>query len=139
VVLLRPPHGLLQHRVREAPVDADHNGLVLLVAHHDALQRTLRHIAFPYLFAFERAARFGLAPASAFVLALLLVSPLGLAATGFGAGIGRPERFCAAMVLMRAMSRRTTRTRAVFSSWFVARWNRRLNCSFFSFRTSSSS
>jgi hypothetical protein len=41
------------------------------------------------------------------------------------------------IVLMRAMSRRTSRTRAVFSSWPVAFWKRRLNCSFFSFRSSS--
>src|SRR5262249_58624609 len=40
---------------------------------------------------------------------------------------------------MRAMSRRTARTRAVFSSWPVARWKRRLNCSFFNFSASSSS
>src|SRR5579871_1299424 len=42
------------------------------------------------------------------------------------------------MVLSRAMSRRTSRTRAVFSSWPVARWKRRLNCSFLSLSTSSS-
>src|SRR6266567_3577848 len=42
------------------------------------------------------------------------------------------SRFCAAIVLTRATSRRTTRTRAVFSSCPVARWKRRLNCSFFS-------
>src|SRR4029077_12572285 len=36
------------------------------------------------------------------------------------------------------MSRRTSRTRAVFSNWPVARWKRRLNCSFFSLSTSSS-
>src|SRR5262245_19763528 len=41
------------------------------------------------------------------------------------------------MVLMRAMSRRTWRTRAVFSSWPVAFWKRRLNCSFFSAASSS--
>src|SRR5262249_33396425 len=40
---------------------------------------------------------------------------------------------------MRAMSRRAWRTRAVFSSWPVARWKRRLNRSFLSLRTSSSS
>ena len=34
------------------------------------------------------------------------------------------------MVLMRAMSRRTACTRPVASSWPVARWKRRLNCSF---------
>src|ERR1044072_298450 len=47
--------------------------------------------------------------------------------------------FCAAMVLMRAMSRRTSRTRPVFSSCPVARWKRRLNCSFLSFMSSSES
>src|SRR5215472_18440746 len=34
-------------------------------------------------------------------------------------------------VLMRAMSLRTSFTRWVFSSWPVAAWKRRLNCSFF--------
>src|SRR5436305_610585 len=48
-------------------------------------------------------------------------------------------RFCAAIVLMRAMSRRTMRTRPVFSSCPVARWKRRLNCSFLSFISSSES
>src|SRR2546423_7972788 len=43
------------------------------------------------------------------------------------------------MVLMRAMSRRTIRTRPVFSSCPVARWKRRLNCSFLSFINSSES
>src|SRR5437764_9899426 len=38
---------------------------------------------------------------------------------------------------MRAMSRRTCRTRAVFSSCPVARWKRRLNRSFLSFISSS--
>jgi len=45
--------------------------------------------------------------------------------------------FWRAMVLMRAMSRRTSFTRAVFSSWPVAFWKRRLNCSFFSEASSS--
>src|SRR6201999_3076093 len=35
-------------------------------------------------------------------------------------------------VSMRAMVLRTTRMRPVFSSWPLARWKRRLNCSFFS-------
>src|SRR6185312_13823728 len=48
-----------------------------------------------------------------------------------------PAAFSAAIVLMRAMSRRTWRTRAVFSSWPVAFWRRRLNCSFFSLASSS--
>src|SRR5256885_4329266 len=43
VIFLRPPHGLLQDRVREAALDADNDGLVLLVAHHGALQHPLRH------------------------------------------------------------------------------------------------
>src|SRR5438874_4553911 len=43
------------------------------------------------------------------------------------------------MVLMRAISRRTSRTRPVFSSCPVARWKRRLNCSFLSFMSSSES
>src|SRR5690606_32391634 len=38
---------------------------------------------------------------------------------------------------MRAMSLRTCLTRAVFSSWPVAFWKRRLNCSFFSEASSS--
>src|SRR5258708_4016011 len=45
---------------------------------------------------------------------------------------------CAA-VLMRAMSRRTSRTRDVFASCPVARWKRKLNCSFLSLMSSSSS
>src|SRR6185312_14627350 len=48
-----------------------------------------------------------------------------------------PAAFSAAIVLMRAMSRRTWRTRAVFSIWPVAFWKRRLNCSFFSLISSS--
>src|SRR5262249_26099035 len=80
-------------------------------------------------FDFERAARFGLV-ADFFC---------GFAGAAWATGSGMPARFCAAMVLMRAMSRRTCRTRAVFSSWPVARWNRRLNRSFLSLRTSSSS
>src|SRR5216684_1783294 len=47
-------------------------------------------------------------------------------------------RFCAAMVLMRAMSRRASRSREVFSSCPVARWKRRLKRSFFRLRTASS-
>src|SRR5690606_29248844 len=50
-----------------------------------------------------------------------------------------PAAFSAAIVLMRAMSRRTCLTRAVFSNCPVALWKRRLNCSFFSFASSSSS
>src|SRR5689334_18015512 len=42
------------------------------------------------------------------------------------------------MVLMRAMSRRASFSREVFSSWPVARWKRRLNRSFFRLRIASS-
>ena len=56
----------------------------------------------------QRAARFGMAAGFS-------------RGAGAGAGGCRSERFCATMVLMRAMSRRTCRTRAVFSSWPVAR------------------
>src|ERR1700761_530339 len=47
-------------------------------------------------------------------------------------------RPCAATVLMRAMSRRASRSREVFSSCPVARWKRRLKRSFFRLRTASS-
>src|SRR5215468_299466 len=47
VVLLRAPNGLLQDRMGEAALDAHHHGLVLLVAHDDALEHTLRHLAIP--------------------------------------------------------------------------------------------
>src|SRR5581483_10411198 len=43
VVLLRPTDGLLHRRMREAPLDAHDNRLVLLVADDDALERSLRH------------------------------------------------------------------------------------------------
>jgi hypothetical protein len=46
-------------------------------------------------------------------------------------------RFCAAMVLMRAMSRRASFSREVFSSCPVARWKRRLKRSFFRLRMAS--
>src|SRR5271170_1817176 len=48
-------------------------------------------------------------------------------------------RFSAPMVLALAISRRTTRIRAVFCNWPLARWTRRLNCSFFSANPSSAS
>ena len=47
-------------------------------------------------------------------------------------------RDCAAMVLTRAISRRASRSREVFSSCPVARWKRRLKRSFFRLRTASS-
>src|SRR5215510_13292624 len=47
VVLLRSPNGLLQDRMGEAPLHAHHHRLVLLVAHDDALEHTLRHLAIP--------------------------------------------------------------------------------------------
>ena len=51
---------------------------------------------------FERAARFGLAAG--------LVADLAVSA--FAAGAGWPARFCAATVLIRAMSRRASRRNA---------------------------
>src|SRR3981189_3479387 len=47
-------------------------------------------------------------------------------------------RACAAMVLMRAISRRASRSREVFSSCPVARWKRKMKRSFFRLRTASS-
>src|SRR5207245_1510288 len=91
---------------------------------------------------FDFALDFGLALGADFVLAfgarLALGAALVAAASGAAAGSGTPSRFCWAMVLSRAMSRRTSRTREVFSSCPVARWKRRLNRSFLSFSTSSS-
>src|SRR5882757_7517409 len=52
---------------------------------------------------------------------------------------GWAARLVCAAVLIRAMSRRTSRTRDVFASCPVARWKRRLNCSFLSLISSSSS
>src|SRR4051794_40862684 len=43
VELVGAPHGLLHHRMRESPLDADNHGLVLLVADNHALERSLRH------------------------------------------------------------------------------------------------
>ena len=43
VELVGAAHGLLQDRMREAALDADNDRLVLLVADHHALQRSLRH------------------------------------------------------------------------------------------------
>src|SRR5882724_8788891 len=45
VVLLRSPHRLLHDGMGEAALDADDDRLVLLVAHHDALERALRHLS----------------------------------------------------------------------------------------------
>src|SRR3974390_487648 len=116
--------------MRETPVHTHDHGLGLLVADDDALERTLRHCLTPYSFDLARdfAAAFGLAD---FVF-------LGVATSPLAAG-SAPARFCAAIVFMRAMSRRMTRTRDVFSSCPVARWKRRLNCSFLSLTSSSSS
>src|SRR4051794_6527837 len=47
-------------------------------------------------------------------------------------------RCCAAMVLIRAISRRASRSREVFSSCPVARWKRRLKRSFFRLAIASS-
>src|SRR5712692_3062690 len=45
VVFLRAPHRLLHDRVGKAALDAHDHGLILLVAHHDALERALRHLS----------------------------------------------------------------------------------------------
>src|ERR1700704_45799 len=45
VVLLGAPHGLLHDRMGKAALDPHDHGLVLLVAHHDALERALRHLS----------------------------------------------------------------------------------------------
>src|SRR6185312_1988822 len=103
VILLRATHGLLHHRMREPAVDTHDARLRLFVAHHDALELSLRHVGPPYF------------------------------------DFGCAARFCRATVRIRAMSRRTSRTRDVFSSCPVARWKRRLNRSFLSLSTSSSS
>src|ERR1700716_692377 len=47
VVLLGAPHGLLHDRMGKAALDPHDHGLVLLVAHHDALERALRHLSTP--------------------------------------------------------------------------------------------
>src|SRR5512143_1471809 len=44
VIFLRAANGLLHRRVRKTPFDSHHHGLVLLVAHDNALERTLRHL-----------------------------------------------------------------------------------------------
>src|SRR5258705_5973655 len=44
VVLLRPTHRLLHHRMGVAALDAHDDGLVLLVADDSALERALRHL-----------------------------------------------------------------------------------------------
>src|SRR5690606_28435463 len=97
VVALRAADELLVDRVHDATLDLDHDGLVVLVAHHHPLQNALRHR--PLLYARTPAAR--------------------------------------STVFTRAMSRRTCCTRAVLSSCPVARWKRRLNCSFFRFSSCS--
>src|SRR5690606_37869456 len=43
LVLLRHADGLLHHRMREAALDADHDGLVILVAHDRTLKDALGH------------------------------------------------------------------------------------------------
>src|SRR5665213_4215487 len=99
----------------------------------------ISNLYFFFVFGLAREAVLGFA--AAFGLADLVffsaVPVLGVAAALIS-GSGIPRRFCAAMVFMRATSRRMTRTREVFSSCPVARWKRRLNCSFLSLSTSSS-
>jgi uncharacterized protein YjbI with pentapeptide repeats len=55
-----------------------------------------------------------------------------------GPDFAEPWCFERATVFNRAISRRTSRTRAVFSNCPLARWNRKLKCSFLSLSTSSS-
>src|SRR6266852_5889795 len=43
VIVLGTPHRLLEERMGEAALDADDHRLVLLVAHHRALQHAFRH------------------------------------------------------------------------------------------------
>src|SRR5215471_3162355 len=45
VVFLGAPDRLLHDRMGEAALDAHDHRLVLLVAHHDALERALRHLS----------------------------------------------------------------------------------------------
>src|SRR5215212_3473523 len=56
VILLRTPHGLLEHWMGVTALDTDNDGLVLLVAHHNALERTLRHLE-PLTLSFSSALR----------------------------------------------------------------------------------
>src|SRR5262249_15832809 len=44
MVFLGTPHRLLHDRMGEAALDSHHNGLVLFVAHYDALERAFRHL-----------------------------------------------------------------------------------------------
>jgi uncharacterized protein YjbI with pentapeptide repeats len=67
-----------------------------------------------------------------------LAEPASLELDCAGLDVAEPWCFERATVFNRAMSRRTSRTRAVFSNCPLARWNRRLKCSFLSLSTSSS-
>src|SRR6185369_17580533 len=53
----------------------------------------------------------------------------GISNTPYALADARARSVCS--VLIRAMVRRTSRTRLGFSSWLVAAWKRRLNCSRF--------
>src|SRR5207249_9031423 len=44
IVFLGTPHRLLHDRMGEAALDPHHNGLILFVAHYDALERALWHL-----------------------------------------------------------------------------------------------
>src|SRR5262249_25073407 len=44
VIFLRPANGLLHRRVRKTAFNAHDHGLILLVAHDNAMERTLRHL-----------------------------------------------------------------------------------------------
>ncbi|CUX12001.1 conserved hypothetical protein [Agrobacterium fabrum str. J-07] len=47
LVLLRTTNGLLHERVSESTLNPDHDSLLVLVGHYDALQNAFRHIIFP--------------------------------------------------------------------------------------------
>src|SRR5690348_14490545 len=49
MVLLAQAHGLLQNRMGQTPLDLDHDGLVVLVAHHNTFKDAFRHHASPLL------------------------------------------------------------------------------------------
>jgi len=47
LVLLRTTNGLLHERVSESTLNPDHDSLLVLVGHNDALQNAFRHIILP--------------------------------------------------------------------------------------------
>src|SRR3954468_15678187 len=106
VIFLRAADSFAQHRMDEAALHLDHDGLGVGIADHHTLQHAFWHRGFSYFFPPARLAGF-------FVLVVLAVLA-GLASA--------PEARALCTVMMRAMSCRTTRKRAVFSNWPLARW-----------------